>query len=140
MLEWDPAGTPGRTRTRTDSPERRPSCAGSLGIIGVEAEEQMNQTSNALAFQCNSLLLTPTGAWEMWIFSFLLKWFIAPSTNFPLLSLPNKQRVKEGTLKMDLAIPLESATRSHCWFLSELKPIPEQEFFQESFSPGETKR
>lgn len=119
----DPAGTPGRTRrarTRTDGPERRPSSAGSLGIAGVDAEEQMRQTSNAPAFQRDYLLLTPTGAREPGIFLCLLEWFIAHRANFPLLPLADEQRstrrVKEGTLKMDLAIPLQSATRSHYWF------------------------
>lgn len=118
MLERDPAGTPGRTRrapTRTDGPERRPSSAGCLGIVGEDAEEQMSQTSTAPAFQCNYLPLTPTGAGETGIFLCLLKWFIARSANFPLADeRRSTRRVKEGTPKMDLAIPLQSATRSHC--------------------------
>lgn len=146
MLEQDPAGTPGRTRwarTRTDGPERRPSSAGSLGIIGVDAEEQMSQTSSAAASQCNYLLLTPTGAWEMGIFLCLLKWFIARSANFPLLPLADEQRptrrVKEGTLKMDLAVPLEAATRSHCWFFVQMKANPRAGIFPGVFfSPCET--
>lgn len=56
--------------------------------------------------QCNYLLLTPTAAWEAGIFLHLLKRFMARSANFPLTDeRRSTRRVKEGTLRMDLAIP-----------------------------------